>query len=343
MPVHPIRPFGQTAVPIFPHPPYMGMSAQSGEEAPVDDLALLAESVARGTTLDIAVSSYRWLEESRPDLAAFARFSQRVETASIYMFVAFDQGGVRDFVPDCDWKRPSSRKTFAWGTWLADTTLCRFEVLRSALRYEWTPPAEAERWTYAAFQSLCDLTPASSLNLRKLFFQRRNKAMEALIGQLDLTLQLMTGALDLYSDAEHAVTDSSAEDDAARLEAVQVEILGRAGTAHSLSEAAGILGMTRQNLHKRIGTGSALGVMRGKELVVPSIQFEERQGKSSVVGGLKEVLRIFREEKAGDWSALQFLVEQDPGLGEVPMNLLKDGKIDRVLTGVRAYLGVDEG
>lgn len=299
--------------------------------------------VAPGTTIMThMVPSFRLLEDVRPDMAEFARFAQKVETASFYMLVAFDQAGVRDFQPDCQWDRAARRKTFHWGSWMADAILCRFEVLRSALLYVWTPPARVEMLTYAAFQSLCDLTPASGYHLKQMYFQRRPQAVEGLIKQLDLVSQLMEDALGFASEAEHALNDSTTEEDTARLQAIQAEILGHAGTLHTLSEAAELLGMSRQNLHKRIGTGSALGVMRGKDLVVPSVQFEDREGKIAIVAGLKEVMRLFRDAKAGEWSALQFLVELDPGLGGVPIGWLKAGSVDQVLWAARAFLGVDE-
>src|SRR5690606_16130064 len=121
---------------------------------------------------------------------------------------------------------------------------------------------------------------------------------------LDLVSQLMEDALGFASEAEHALNDSTTEGDASRLDAVQAEVLGRAGTPHPLTEAAVVLGMSRQNLHKRIGTGSALGVMRGKDLIVPSIQFEDQAGKTMIVEGLRDVMRVFRDAQAGDWSAL---------------------------------------
>lgn len=344
---------------LLPHPdPFETLHhsttpPHAGVGSPFDHLASerMAEGMRRSSPTEVApgtaimahaVPSFRLLEDVRPDMAEFARFAQRVETASFYMLVAFSEAGVRDFQPECRWDRMSARKTFDWGGWMADMILCRFDVLRSALRYAWTPPANVEMLTYAAFQSLCDLTPASGYHLKQMYFQRRPQAVEGLIKQLDLVSQLMEDALGFASEAEHALSDTASGEDAARLEAVQAEILGNAGALHSLSEAAEVLGMSRQNLHKRIGTGSALGVMRGKDLIVPSVQFQVRDGKTSIVSGLREVMRVFREAKAGDWSALQFLIDHDPGLNAVPLAALRDGKTDHVVAAARAYLGVDE-
>jgi hypothetical protein len=286
-------------------------------------------------------ASYSLLERQRPDVASLARFAHRVEIATFHMCAAFDHAGVRDFEIDVERRHPRRGRT-TWFAWLADTTFCRFRTLRRALTYEWTPPAEVEPLTYSAFHSLCDLTPASSHHLKQLFISRRKKAIEALVGQLDLIAKLLEETVGLAADTEHALSDRSAEEAAARLASTQADILGRAGEALGLREAAKRLGMSHQNLHKRIGTGSALGVMRGRELVVPSIQFVGSGEDEKIVPNLKRALRPFEEARAGDWSALQFLVELDPALGEIPMAALKAGKVDAVVDAARAFLGLDE-
>jgi hypothetical protein len=288
-------------------------------------------------------ASYSLLERVRPDVASLARFAHRVEIATFHMCAAFDHAGVRGFEIDLERSFTRRRGGTTWFTWLADTTFCRFRTLRRALTFEWTPPAEVEPLTYSAFHSLCDLTPASGHHLKQLFFSRRPKAIEALVGQLDLIAKLLEEAVELAADTEHVLSDRSAGEAAARLASSQAEILGRAGEALGLREAARRLGMSHQNLHKRIGAGSALGVMRGRELVVPSIQFVSSGDAEKIVPNLRQVLRPFEEARAGVWSALQFLVEQDPALGAIPIELLKQGDVTAVVAAARAFLGLDEG
>lgn len=282
--------------------------------------------------------SYTLLERQRPDVASLARFAHRVEIATYHMCAAFEFAGVRFQI---EVERPP-RAALSWFAWLAETTFHRFRTLRRALMHDWTPPAEVEPLTYSAFHSLCDLTPAAGHHLKQLFFSRRTQAIEALVSQLDLIAKLHQEAIALASNAEDVLSDHSAEQAAARLASTQAEILGRAGEALGLREAAARLGMSHQNLHKRIGTGSALGVMRGRELVVPSVQFVPAGDGEKIVPNLRSVLQLFEEARAGSWSALQFLVEQDPSLGAVPIEALKAGALEAVVASARAYLGLDE-
>ncbi|MBZ5763037.1 hypothetical protein LAV84_27685 [Rhizobium sp. VS19-DR104.2] len=287
-------------------------------------------------------ASYVLLERQRPDVASLARFAHRVELATFHMCVAFEQAGIRDFYVEFEAVQPKRRAKATWFAWLADSTFSRFRVLRQALMYEWTPPADVEGLTYSAFHSLCDLTPASSHSLKQLFFIRRAHAIKSLVKQLDLTAGLIQDALALAADAEHGISDKAQEDDASRLEANQAQILAHAGETLGLREAAARLGMSHQNLHKRVGSGSALGVMRDREIIVPAIQFFEDGGSVKIVPELRRVLSVFEESRAGNWSALQFLVELDPMLGAKPIDVLKSGQIDSVVRSARAYLGLDE-
>ncbi|PWE53725.1 hypothetical protein DEM27_24625 [Metarhizobium album] len=287
-------------------------------------------------------ASYVLLERQRPDVASLARFAHRVELATFHMCVAFEQAGIRDFYVEFESIQPKRRAKLSWFTWLADSTFSRFKVLRQALMYEWTPPAEVEGLTYSAFHSLCDLTPASSHSLKQLFFIRREHAIKSLVKQLDLTAGLIQDALALAADAEHEISDKAHEDDANRLAANQAQVLAQAGEALGLREAASRLGMSHQNLHKRVGSGSALGLMRDRELIVPSAQFVESADGVKIVPDLRRVLSLFEESKAGNWSALQFLVEPDPVVGGKPLDALKGGNVELVIRAARAYLGLDE-
>ena len=111
----------------------------------------------------------------------------------------------------------------------------------------------------------------------------------------------------------------------------------------SLTEAANALGVTRQNLHKRIYAGSALGMMLNGRIVVPRLQFVSATGKTVIIAGIDRVVRPFLDSKAGAWSALQFLLDQDPNLGRRPIDVVNAGDIVAVEHAARAYLSLDEG
>lgn len=119
-------------------------------------------------------------------------------------------------------------------------------------------------------------------------------------------------------------------------------LLQRAGGGLSLTEAAKLLGTSRQALHKRVKSGSALGMMEGDELVLPKFQFVEKHDRTSILDGLAKVIKLFDASRAGRWSALQFLIEQDPNLAMAPVDVLKTGEVQQVANAAAAYLDVDE-
>lgn len=286
--------------------------------------------------------SYGALERVRPDVALLGRFASRVEIASYYLCTAFEQAGVADFAVDVDCVSRLRGGKSSWFVWMADTTFCRFQIVRRALRHAWTPPAEVEPLFYSAFHSLCDLTPASSHHLKQLYMTKRSKAIDSLVSQLDLTGQLLEETVALFSQSDEAVHDKVAADDAARLAAAQSEIIANVGEMLGLREAAARIGKSHQSLHKRIHAGTALGVMHGRELLVPAFQFVADGRHWKVHPDLKQVLALFARSGAGMWSALQFLTDQDPLLGAVPADRLIDGDVAAVVHAARGFLGMDE-
>ncbi|NTG04847.1 hypothetical protein G6L08_34085 [Agrobacterium rhizogenes] len=106
-----------------------------------------------------------------------------------------------------------------------------------------------------------------------------------------------------------------------------------------MTEASDRLGISRQGLHKRVKTGSALGLMFGSELVFPLAQWVVDASKLVPINGLKRVIQLF--DTAGGWSALQFLIEQDPNLGTSPRLALIDGRESEVAAAAEAYLGLE--
>jgi hypothetical protein len=187
---------------------------------------------------------------------------------------------------------------------------------------------------------LSEITPAES-QLRYLFAKDRPRAFQELTRHLDLVADQLKAAVELEGDLETVQSDDASKDET-RLSALQAELLSKAGKSLSLTEASKQLAVSRQALHKRIGLGTALGLMRGSELVVPEAQFVARNGELKIVDGLGAVIREFDDSGAGRWSALQFLIEVDPNLRQTPMEALKAGERDAAVRAARAFLGLDE-
>ncbi len=281
------------------------------------------------------------LDAERSDVASLARFAQRIDIAIFYLCVGFDKGDVRDFKPPRarNVVRVSSKR--AWYAGVVNSTFNRYRELRSALVYDWTPPLAAEPLVHRAFFSLCDLTPAES-QLRELLHKDRPKAFSELASHLDIVAHQLERTVQLASELEVERGDDAPVDGDPNLAAVQAEVLANAGSPMSLKEAATLLGVSRQALHKRIKAGTALGVMRGSTLVVPSIQFVEQDGNCRVVDNLHLVVRLFEEANAGMWSALQYLTDVDPALRRTPLEALKMGEVAQVVAAAGSYLGLDE-
>ena len=99
---------------------------------------------------------------------------------------------------------------------------------------------------------------------------------------------------------------------------------------------------TRAGNRNRVKTGSALGLMDSAELVLPTFQFIEEGNRTSILEGLGKIIKLFDASKAGRWSALQFLLEQDPNLAMAPVQALRTGEVQQVVNAATAYLDVDE-
>jgi hypothetical protein len=282
------------------------------------------------------------LERERSDVASVARFGHRVECASFHLYVAFRKALVDDFElsPSRNVVKPTHGISI-WYCSLVNTTFNRYRDLRRALLHKWTPPAEAEPLTSNAFRILSEITPAET-QLRNLFEQDRPRAFHELVRHLDIVAEQLKAAIELATDLEAIKADDTPSPEQAQVKAVQLDILGKAGKALSLTEAAKELGVSRQALHKRIGFGSALGLMHGSELVVPDAQFVSKDDKLGIVDGLSAIVSLFDTSGAGRWSTLQFLTEIDPLLQRAPLDVLKEGDRDAVIRAARAYLSLDE-
>jgi hypothetical protein len=120
--------------------------------------------------------------------------------------------------------------------------------------------------------------------------------------------------------------------------AVRDALLDMAGGAYSLGETAELLGLSFQDVHRQIYEGRMLGMFLDDEIVVPRLQILD----GHVLPGIDRVAMTFQLAEAGAWSALQFLVEQDPNLGKRPIDALKAVEVEAVEHAARAYLNVDE-
>ena len=193
-----------------------------------------------------------------------------------------------------------------------------------------------------AFRVLADLTTAGP-QLQALVRRNRTLAVKELAKHLDLVRQQFeaTAALeDTLADPENSGADSSSG--VATFEGASEALLERAGGALSLTQATKLLGVSRQALHKRIAAGTALGMMIGNEIAVPKLQFSEKGGRHEIVPGVGSVTKLFKDNKAGPWMALQFLVDPDPNLGTSPIEALRAGDERLVEQAARAYLHLDE-
>lgn len=276
-------------------------------------------------------------EATSSALRSIIAFPPRISHAAILLSAAFAEAQVRDFrLPHHRLSRPN-RGEDPWYSSLVDTCLQSAREIRRALIHEWTPTERAERLWRDAFATLSELSPAQH-ELLRLFNQDRSKASVELARHLDLATQqfeLSAKLLAAFEDSEPIDTDEQ------RFATLRASLLERAGGGLSLTDGAKLLGVTRQALHKRIKAGTALGMMNGEELVLPKLQWDTTDKRVRFVPGLADIVKTFGE--AGGWSALQFLLENNPNLGRPPIDALRGGDIEPAVAAARAYLGLDEG
>ena len=277
-----------------------------------------------------------------PALRLVFVFNYRIQSAALLMSAAFEEAAVHDF--DFAKARSAARRGAAIRTWYSsivhDVVDCSRQ-LRNALVHQWKPTPRAERLAIDAFVILSDLTPARNELLRLCRYDR-SRAFSELARHVELAADQFRLSADLLAEVEGASRPKELPSEARFGEMTRL-LLQRAGGGLSLTEAAKLLGTSRQALHKRVKTGSALGLMDGAELVLPKFQFVEEKDRTSIIDGLAKVIKLFDGSKAGRWSALQFLLEQDPNLAVAPVEALKAGEVQKVVDAAAAYLDVDEG
>jgi len=263
--------------------------------------------------------------------------STRIESAALLLGTAFVEAGVRDFRP----RRlrriqiHDARGRFFWYSGLVEDCLARSREVRNALVHAWVPTPHAERLAGEAFSLLCELTPART-ELQTLCSIDRARAFAALAGHLDAVILQVERSATLLGE----VSAAAMEDDDRAFAEIHDDLLRKANGGVSLTEAAALVGVTRQALHKQIKAGTVLGMMDGPRLVLPRAQFVPHEDRHTPAPGLGEVLKLFAV--AGPWAALQFLVEPDPNLADTPLRALVAGRTEAVLSAARAYLGEDE-
>jgi hypothetical protein len=265
-------------------------------------------------------------------------FPPRIDHAAILLSAAFAEADVKDFRLPPARRANRYKATERWYHTLIDACVRRSHEVRNALMHRWSPSGRAERLLEDAFFVLCDLTPARH-ELLVLYSHDRGRASTELAKHLDVATRQFELSANLVAQVEAvAPTELSDEQRFARLRA---DLLARAGGGVSLTKGAALLGITRQALHKRIKAGSALGMMDGDQLALPQLQWIESGGKMTFVPGLSEILKLF--DRAGGWSALQFLIDPDPNLAQPPIEALRAGRIDDAISAARAFLGLNEG
>lgn len=285
-----------------------------------------------------------WLSSestTSPALRLVFVFNYRIQSAALLMSAAFEEAAVRDFA--FAKVRSVSRRKSTSGTWYGsivhNVVDCSRQV-RNALVHEWKPTPRAERLAIDAFVILSDLTPARNELLRLCRYDRP-RAFSELARHVELAADQFRLSADLLAELEGVSRPRELPSEVRFAEATRL-LLQRAGGGLSLTEAAKLLGTSRQALHKRVKTGSALGLMDGAELVLPKFQFVDEGSRTSLLEGLGKIVKLFDDSKAGRWSALQFLLEQDPNLAVPPVEALRSGEVQQVVNAAAAYLDVDE-
>lgn len=277
-------------------------------------------------------------------LTSLTRLMVYIDQAALLMSAVFAAANIRDFVPGRRRQtiRPKDDAT-RWYAALANEVLTRLSEIRNSFTHGWPQSPEADALAAEAIALLAELTPVPS-QIVALYQRNRAEGLGELARQLEVVDRQYALAASLIGRPEAGEgAQSPSELSSAEFAAAREALLAAAGGALTLTEAAQTLGMTRQNLHKRIHAGSALGMLLDSRIVVPKLQLIGSDGRTALVAGIDRVVRPFLETKAGAWSALQFLLDPDPILGRPPIEALRAGDVSGAEHAARAYLGLDDG
>jgi hypothetical protein len=277
------------------------------------------------------------------ELAALGRLMVYIDQAALLMSAAFAAADIRDFTPGR--RRQTIHPKDDAARWYADLTndvLSRLSAIRHSLAHGWPPSPEADALAAEAVMLLAELTPVPS-QIITLYRSHRSEGLAELARHLEIVDRQYALAASLVGRPEPGEGGRpSLEPAPDGFAAAREALLAAAGGGLSLTDAAQALGVTRQNLHKRIHTGSALGMMLDNRIVVPKLQLVAGDGRTTILAGVERVVRPFLDTKAGAWSALQFLLDPDPNLGRPPIDALRAGDAVGAEYAARAYLGLDE-
>lgn len=105
-------------------------------------------------------------------------------------------------------------------------------------------------------------------------------------------------------------------------------VFQKAGPHFRLQDAADHLGITVGDLLWKIKSHKVLYVIYNHNIHIPEFQFHFPE-----MAGITELFNI---TGAGNWSALQFMVEHDPNLNMVPLEALRSGK--SIIHAAKSYL-----
>jgi hypothetical protein len=267
-----------------------------------------------------------------------------VDQAALMMSAAFAVADIRDFT--LGRRRQAIQPIGDAARWYADLTndvLSRLSQVRHAVAHGWAQSPKADALAAEAVALLAELTPVPS-QIVALYRSNRAEGLAELARHLEIVDRQYILAASLIGRRETGEGGQASPDPApAEFAGAREALLAAAGGGLSLTEAAHTLRVTRQNLHKRIHTGSALGMLLDNRIVVPKLQLVAGDGRTTIVAGIERVVRPFLDAKAGAWSALQFLLDADPNLGRPPIDALRAGDIIGAVHATRAYLGLDEG
>jgi hypothetical protein len=186
--------------------------------------------------------------------------------------------------------------------------------------------------------SSLERTPADNA-LAQTFLKRSVKMLERLsyaasLDALKAALASPTdmgGVASLLSDLAPLGVDLSAVDPfveaMARGSAVKRELLTGAGGALTSSQAASVLGITRQGVDKRRSRRALLAVPSGSgEYLYPACQFTT----DGVICGFEDVLRAFQIQSP--WTQLSALMAPAPALGgKTILEALKSGHVEKAI------------
>lgn len=231
-----------------------------------------------------------------------------------------------------------SRKMSNWHHRVVHDSETRlFEVLY-VLRKPPQGGQKAHQVYLTAFSMLSKLTPHGN-DLTDLVNVNQKLAFQELVRHLEVAGQNFVANATITPGSVR-ITEAADKRFASHSE----QLLERAGGAYTLTEAARAAGISRQAMHKRVYSGTALGMMDGENIIVPKLQFTAagEDGRLAVLAGIGRVVRTFQAAGASGWSTLQFLVEVDPNLARPPIEALRAGEVQKVERAARGHLRMDE-